>query len=125
MTRFYTFGVGCLCLIIACSSSRHTAGIEAETSPRFRDLDVVVVGESGEAREIQGTGYVAYPDEERRRSVEAAFAIAFLLDTAGRVEHETISFIGGAQSAFFSEACHWLRSQRFVPVRRVEAFDGR
>lgn len=119
MTRFYNFGVGCLCLISACSASRHSAGIEAETSTRFRDLDAVVVADRGDARPIQGTGYVAYPDEERRRSVEAAFVIAFLVDTAGRVEHETISFIGGARSAFFSEACQWLLSQRYVPVRRA------
>jgi hypothetical protein len=85
---------------------------------RFRDLAAVVKADSGEARPIRGTGYLRYPDDERRRNIEASFAIAFLLDTEGRVEYETVSFLSGAPLAFFDEACHWLRSQRFAPVRR-------
>jgi hypothetical protein len=76
------------------------------------------MADSGEARPVSGTGHVQYPDEQRNRSVEAAFAFAFVLDTAGRVEYETVSFMGSAPQAFLSEACLWLRSQRFAPIRR-------
>jgi len=67
---------------------------------------------------MPGMGHIRYPDEERRRNVEASFAFAFLLDATGHVEYETISFLNGAPPAFFDEACLWLRSMRFVPVQR-------
>jgi hypothetical protein len=114
----YYLAVVSLAFLVACASARGTAGSQIGTSARFRDLAAVVMADSGEARPISGTGFVRYPDEPRRRSVEAAFAFVFLLDTAGRVEHETVSFLGSAPPAFLSEACLWLRSQRFVPIRR-------
>ena len=117
MTGRYHFALGCFGFLLACASSRGTVS-DAEPSTRFRDLTAVVIADSGEAMPIPGMGYIRYPDEERRRNIEAAFAIAFLLDTDGRAEYETVSFLGGAAPAFFAEACHWLRTMRFAPVRR-------
>jgi hypothetical protein len=112
------FAVGFFGFVVACASARGTAGSQIGDAERFRDLPAVVMADSAEARPIPGTGHVRYPDEQRNRSIEAAFAFAFLLDTAGRVEYETVSFLGSAPTAFLSEACLWLRSQRFVPIRR-------
>ena len=118
---FYHIGVGCLGFVVACASSRGDPSVDARKSPRFQSLAAVVIADSGEARPIPGTGHLRYPEQARIRSVEAALLMAFVLDTAGRAEYETVSFRGGAPQAFIAEACLWLRSQRFTPVRRAGA----
>lgn len=37
---------------------------------------------------------VRYPEIQRTTNAEAAFAFAFVLDTTGKAEYSTISFIG-------------------------------
>ena len=117
VTTIRWVAIGCLGLLGACASGGGTA-IQAKASRRFGDLTIVVIADSGEARSIPGTAYLRYPDEERRKNIEASFAFAFVLDTAGRVEYETISFLGGAAPAFYDAACRSLRPMRFVPVLR-------
>jgi hypothetical protein len=117
VTSIRCVAIACLGLLGACASNGGTA-VHTEGSRRFRDLATVVMSDTGEGRPIPGMAYIRYPDEERRRNIEASFAFAFLLDATGHVEYESISFLNGAPPAFFDEACLWLRSMRFVPVQR-------
>ncbi len=119
MTSRLSFLVGLLATI-ACAPKSHAAYADvAPTSPaRFGDLAGLVIAESTEGRQIAGTGHIRYPDAERMQGVEAAFAIAFVVDPTGRPEYETVSFIGGAAPAFFTEACLWLRDLRYEPIVR-------
>ena len=119
MTSRLSFLVGLLATI-ACAPKSHAAYADvAPTSPtRFGDLAGVVIAESTEGRQIAWTGHIRYPDAERMQGVEAAFAIAFVVDPTGRPEYETVSFIGGAAPAFFTEACLWLRDLRYEPIVR-------
>jgi hypothetical protein len=63
-------------------------------------------------------GQIRYPDAERMQGIQAAFAFAFLVDAAGHPEYQTVSFIGAAAPAFFTEACRWLRDVRYAPIVR-------
>jgi hypothetical protein len=76
------------------------------------------MADSGEGRFAQGYGSVHYPKAERSRDVEADFALAFVLDTAGRAEYESVSLIGNPAPAFLEESCRMLRNARFTPVWR-------
>jgi hypothetical protein len=118
MRRLDHLALACLSLVVACSSNRGAGSTNARHPGRFRDVSAVVVADSGEARPIPGTGYLRYPEQERIQSIEAALLMAFVMDTTGHAEHESVSFIGGAPRAFLDEACLWLRSQRFTPVQR-------
>ena len=107
-----------LILGLACAPASRT-GVNAPLPvARFTDLASIVMSDSGEGKPLPHTGRVTYPDIQRAQSVEAAFAFAFVLDTTGRAEYPTISFIGSAQPPFFAEACRWLRMVRFERVRR-------
>ena len=66
-----------------------------------------------------------YPDAAKARGDEAAFAVAFVVDTLGAVEYRTVSFLGlaptvpvsaGATAQFEAAACEALRRQRFRPA---------
>jgi hypothetical protein len=118
MRRIARVAIGCLNLAVACAPNLGTATIAGGHLARFRDIPVLILADSGEVRPIPGTGYLRYPEQERTKSIEAALVVAFVVDTAGRAEYETVSFIGGAPPAFLNEACLWLRSQRFTPVQR-------
>jgi len=104
--------------LAACATASRAKGNAAPAEARFTDVASIVMSDSGEGSLLPYTGRVRYPEIQRTTNVEAAFAFAFVLDTAGKAEYSTISFIGDAQPAFFVEACRWLRTTRFERVRR-------
>jgi len=112
--------IGCLLATIACAPKPNAASADITPASRthFGDLAGVVIADSIEGPRIVHGAQLRYPDAERMQNIEAAFAFAFLIDQAGRPELESVSFIGGAAPAFFTEACHWLQEVRYAPVVR-------
>ena len=104
--------------LAACASASRAPGNPAPSEARFTDLGSIVIADSGEGSLVPNSGRVRYPEIQRTTNVEAAFAFALVVDTAGKAEYSTISFIGNAQAPFFVEACRWLRNARFERVRR-------
>lgn len=49
--------------------------------------------------------------------VEAAFVTVFVLDTLGRVELESVSFLENPPSAFAESVCEYFRHVRYLPMR--------
>lgn len=89
----------CACALLAACSSSEAA--------RFGDTQNVVVAERNESAPVV-----------RERPV-AHFFIAFIVDTTGRVEQRSISFIGEAPEEFRGLRCAELLDARFRPVRRA------
>jgi hypothetical protein len=112
--------VGCLLATVACAPKPHAAyaDVTPTSRTRFGDLARVVIADSAEGPHIVSAGHPDYPDAERAQGVQAAFAFAFVVDPTGRLEYETVSFIGGAAPGFFIEACNWLRDAWFAPIVR-------
>lgn len=104
--------------LAACATASRAADTLAPSEARFTDLASIVISDSGEGSLIPYTARVRYPEIQRTTNAEAAFAFVFVLDTTGKAEYPTISFIGNAQQPFFVEACRWLRMVRFERVRR-------
>jgi hypothetical protein len=104
--------------LAACATASHTTVESAPSEARFADVGSIVMADSGEGSQILNTARIRYPEIQRTTNVEAAFAFAAVLDTTGKAEYSTISFIGNAQTPFHVEVCRWLRWARFEPVRR-------
>lgn len=88
---------------------------------RFSNVEEIIIADSGEARPRPGLPRIEYPRTERNTGVEASFAMAFVLDTAGRVERNSVSLVGTSPPAFFKEACRWLGLKQFETIRRAGA----
>ena len=88
-----------VCAFVAACSSGEDA--------RFGDTHNVVVAERNESAPMV------------REYPAAHFFIAFIVDTAGRVEQNSISFIGEAPEALRSHLCAEYTDVRFRPVRRA------
>jgi hypothetical protein len=73
---------------------------------RFGDTHDVIVAERNESTPVV-----------RDRSA-AHFFIAFIVDTTGRVEKGSISFIGNAPEEWRGHFCNEYLEQRYRPVRR-------
>jgi hypothetical protein len=103
---------------LACATASSPARGPSAPSARFADLGSIVIADSGEGKPQPGTFRVTYPELQRDLGVEAEFAFAYVVDTSGKTEYQTISFIGDVQPPFVAAMCRWLRTARFERVRR-------
>jgi hypothetical protein len=98
------------------------APADATPQLRFGSSSDVVVADSGEQRPMGASRMPRYPQDARLRNVEAIAWLAFLVDTNGRVEYPSITFLKDPPPSEFRESvCDYLRSFRLTPVVR----DGR
>jgi hypothetical protein len=58
-----------------------------------------------------------YPPDARAHGVEAAFVTAVIIDTLGRAELPSVSFVGTVPTAFARVVCAFYEAARFTPVR--------
>lgn len=77
--------------------------------------DLVVVDSSHTPLPIDKT-VPRYPPDERARRVEVAFVAVIILDTLGRVELPSVSFVGDVPVAFAHAVCDFYKATRFAPV---------
>ena len=62
-----------------------------------------------------------YPDDLRRRGVEASFMVQFVVDSSGRVDKNAIDFLEQAQRPFLDAVRRSLLRSRYYPAE----LDGR
>ncbi len=109
-----------LLLLVACATPR--AGQPPAARARFVASDELLVL-APESRLLRVTNPVAqrYPDGERARGAGADLVAAFVVDTTGRVEYSTISFLRPAATPFVRSVCDALKEMTFAPA----VVDGR
>jgi len=95
-------------------------------SPRFSLPHEIIIGpDSGievVADRIGRKPSPAYPDDARRNGIEAFPIIAFVVDTAGRIELPTVSFLDVPPPLEFQRSlCQWATMVRLTPY----LLDGR
>jgi hypothetical protein len=79
------------------------------------------LADTGEAKPTRYERFPRYPAKLKSAGMEAGFAALFVLDTAGRVEYETVSFAPDVAAEFRAVVCSYLRDTQFSPTVR----DGR
>jgi hypothetical protein len=57
-----------------------------------------------------------YPRDQESKGINAAPVVAYVIDTTGRIEFETVSFLNSSPAEFVNAVC------AFLPVRRYEPF---
>jgi TonB family protein len=70
--------------------------------------------EGGDAPQPIVTPHVRYPGGDRARKTETV-VVAFIVDTTGRVEYPTVSFLQTARQPLHESVCDVLRAARFSP----------
>ena len=78
------------------------------------------MADSAEFRPLDRRIAPRYPPDARVAGEEAAFIAVAVLDTAGRFEKPSITFLGPASSRFRDSVCDYLNRERFAPVMRAD-----
>jgi hypothetical protein len=94
------------------------AQVKGVSVPRFAQPFELVIVDSAESRPLPSRAHLRYPPSERARQHEAGFTAVFVVDTLGRVEWQSTSFLGTAPPLFREAVCTLLREQRFTPISR-------
>ena len=112
-----SLGVAAVLLVRGCASANRPADGTTLTASSFSwtDTDLVVEDTLVRRQLVEGRT-PRYPDGERARREEAAFLVAFVLDTTGRAELPSVSFIGKATDPFARAVCNSFRTARYAPV---------
>jgi hypothetical protein len=87
----------------------------AETSTRFRD-PASITGDPTGLRQIVPFRGPRYPQRARSADETGAPVVAFVVDTTGRVELPTASFLNYVAPDFQDAVCEMLPALRFVPL---------
>lgn len=109
--------VGCLALTACATASRGTQSSQSGTRfPNPREFTIAMAGDSlpRPARIDRGP---RYPVGLRGAGETGQLIAAFVIDSAGRVELPSITFVEPARSDFHKSICEFLREGRFVPPR--------
>src|SRR6267154_2683687 len=56
-----------------------------------------------------------YPQEHEARGIHAAAVVAYVIDTTGRIELETVSFLNRSAPEIVDAVCAFLPTKRFEP----------
>ena len=110
-----TLVVGASGCAAATSSAVNQAG---SPTARFRAAEELVFADSVEAQIPVSHVPPRFPPLERARGEEAGFVVALVLDTAGRAERHSVTFIGSAPPAFVHAVCTYYQAARYAPVHR-------
>ena len=104
-----------LALVVCGCTARPPASVP--TAARFQAPDALLMlpAEGDAPRTITGAA-PRYPRSERARRAAATIVAAFVVDTAGNVEYQTISLLETAAAPFVQSVCDALRSTRFTPA---------
>jgi hypothetical protein len=97
--------------------SAFVAACTTQEVARFGDTRKLVVADRLESNPVAWVRVSS--SEEVRERQDAHFFIAFIVDTAGRVERGSITFVGEAPEVFRHPRCAEVMNYRFRPVRRA------
>jgi TonB family protein len=104
-------------LAVACASRRET---HAVASTAFDPVETLsILPETTEHRvtvAMRQRGSLVYPSEARAQGVQAQAVVAFAIDTTGRIERGTMTFLQPVPPYAFQRAlCDWSVSVRYAP----------
>jgi hypothetical protein len=91
-------------------------GLEAQTTspPRFEDPEGITADPTGLRRDTSAR-FPRYPWDLVTRKTTGAPVVAFVIDTMGRVELKTATFLNAPQAVFAKAVCDGLPKLRFQP----------
>jgi hypothetical protein len=101
----------CLCLIALSG----TLGAQATNLNRFRDPEGITADPTGLLRDPSVRPFPRYPRALQEKGITGAMVVAFVIDTTGRVELETASFVRTSRPEFVKAVCELLPQLRFQP----------
>lgn len=88
------------------------------TSSRFHDPDGITADPTGLRRDTTARFLhpgPRYPQDQESMGTNAAPVVAYVIDTTGRVELETVTFLNASPPEFIDAVCAFLPAQRFEP----------
>jgi hypothetical protein len=92
-----------------------TLGAQATNLNRFKDPEGITADPTGLHRDTSVRAFPKYPRGLQERAITGAPVAAFVIDTTGRVELETASFLNTSRPAFAKAVCDLLPKLRFQP----------
>jgi hypothetical protein len=101
------------------------ANLPAQTvaSQRFHDPDGITADPTGLRRDtsvkMPHLG-PRYPRDREASGIHAAPVVAYVIDTTGRIELETVSFLNRSTPEIVDAVCDFLPTKRFVPFVVVD-----
>ena len=103
-------------LLLGCA---HGTTTNASDAARYASTDEVVVApESGVGPRLTG-GRIAmprYPGDARARRIEGSPVVAYVVDTTGRIEGRTLTFLTSQPRELRRAICDWIPEDRFDPL---------
>jgi TonB family protein len=82
---------------------------------RFNDPEGITADPTGLRRDTSVRAYPKYPRGLQIRAIVGAPVVAFVIDTTGRVELQTASFVTSSRAEFDRAVCDVLPRLRFQP----------
>jgi hypothetical protein len=92
-----------------------TLGAQATSLNRFKDPEGITADPTGLRRDTSVRVFPRYPRGLQEKGITGAPVAAFVIDTAGRVELETASFLNISRPEFAKAVCDLLPKLRFQP----------
>lgn len=90
-------------------------GAQAPDTTRFKDPEGITADPTGLLRDTTVMIAPAYPSNLEAEHVTGAPVVAFVIDTTGRVEIQTASFLNSSRPEFEKAVCDLLPNVRFRP----------
>ena len=88
---------------------------------RLGDLDAVLVAPAPGPLPLLPVKAPTFPEDLRRNGEEAIVVVAAIIDTTGRIERGSASFVRITNPKFRQTVCTWLGQVRFEPPRDGDA----
>lgn len=98
--------------LLALSSS---LGAQAADAIRFKDPEGITADPTGLLRDTTAFAFPKYPRDLEAEQITGAPVVAFVIDTTGRVELQTASFLNDSRPEFARAVCDMLTRLRFQP----------
>ena len=92
-----------------------TLGAQATNLNRFKDPEGITADPTGLRRDTSVRAFPRYPRGLQEKGITGAPVAAFVIDTTGRVELETTSFLNTSRPEFAKAVCDLLPKLRFQP----------
>jgi hypothetical protein len=105
----------CLASYIGLMAFSGTLGAQATNLNRFRDPEGITADPTGLRRDTSVRAFPRYPRDLQEKAITGALVAAFVIDTTGRVELETASFLRTSRPEFVKAVCDLLPKLRFQP----------
>src|SRR5882672_4157481 len=100
-----------LCLIAFST----TLGAQATDLNRFKDPEGITADPTGLHRDTSVRAFPRYPRGMLAKGISGAPVVAFVIDTTGRVELETASFVKTSRPEFAKAVCDCCRNSGSSP----------